>query len=214
MPVAVTALPSQSSLVAPLRALVALVVKAEKRKLAEVAVVLTDDSALRILNREWRGIDRATDVISFAYDEDEPNAHKLPVHGDLVVSMDRVVEQAERFRVSEGAELARLVIHGTLHLCGYDHMEVRERTEMRAHEDRILSQAGPVVTKLERAFKPVRRKPAGKKPKAAARKAAPKKSAPAKQARSKASASKAKPRKSAARKAAPRKAARKRAAKR
>ena len=74
MPVAVTALPSQSSLVAPLRALVALIVKAERRKLGEVAVVLTDDSALRILNREWRGIDRATDVISFAYDEDEPDA--------------------------------------------------------------------------------------------------------------------------------------------
>ncbi len=171
MPVAVTALPSQSSLVAPLRALVALVVKAERRKLGEVAVVLTDDAALRILNREWRGIDRATDVISFAYDEDEPDAHKLPIHGDLVVSMDRVIEQAERFRVSEGAELARLVIHGTLHLCGYDHMEVRERTEMRAHEDRILVKAGPVVKKLEKAFAPVKRKPAAKK--RAAKKAKP-----------------------------------------
>ena len=157
MSVAVTALPSQSSLVAPLRALVALVVKSEKRKLGEVAVVLTGDSALRILNREWRGIDRATDVISFAYDEDEPDAHKLPVHGDLVVSMDRVIEQAERFRVSEGAELARLIIHGTLHLCGYDHMELRERTEMRAHEDLLLGNASTVVKKLERAL-PVARK--------------------------------------------------------
>jgi rRNA maturation RNase YbeY len=99
-------------------------------------------------------------VISFAYDEDEPDAHKLPVHGDLVVSMDRVVEQAERFRVSEGAELARLVIHGTLHLCGYDHMELRERTEMREHEDRILAKAGKVVKQLEQAFGAPRRRPA------------------------------------------------------
>ena len=197
MPVAVTALPSQSSLVAPLRALVALVVKAERRKLGEVAVVLTDDAALRILNREWRGIDRATDVISFAYDEDEPDAHKLPIHGDLVVSMDRVIEQAERFRVSEGAELARLVIHGTLHLCGYDHMEVRERTEMRAHEDRILVKAGAVVKKLEKAFAPVKRKPAAKK--RAAKKAKP----IAK-----------KPKPVAKKKAASRKVARKRAARR
>ena len=88
MPVAVTALPSQSSLVAPLRALVALVVKAERRKLGEVAVVLTDDSALRILNREWRGIDRATDVISFAYDEDEPDeGSELALHAASSVAM-------------------------------------------------------------------------------------------------------------------------------
>lgn len=207
MPVAVTALPSQSSLVAPLRALVALVVKAEQRKLGEVAVVLTDDSALRILNREWRGIDRATDVISFAYDEDEPDAHKLPIHGDLVISLDRVIEQAERFRVTEGAELARLVIHGTLHLCGYDHMEVRERTEMRAHEDRILSKAGVVVKKLEKAFAPVRRKAAAKK--RVAKKAKPAKKKPAKK-KPAASRAKARP----IRKAAPRKVARKRAAKR
>ena len=202
MPVAVTALPSQSSLVAPLRALVALIVKAERRKLGEVAVVLTDDSALRILNREWRGIDRATDVISFAYDEDEPDAHKLPIHGDLVVSLDRVIEQAERFRVTEGAELARLVIHGTLHLCGYDHMEVRERTEMRAHEDRILSTAGAVVKKLEKAFAPVRRKPAAKQRVAKQVKPAKKKAA--------ARSAKAKP----VRKAARPKVARKRTAKR
>ena len=176
--------------------------KAERRKLGEVAVVLTDDSALRILNREWRGIDRATDVISFAYDEDEPDAHKLPIHGDLVVSLDRVIEQAERFRVTEGAELARLVIHGTLHLCGYDHMELRERTEMRAHEDRILIKAGPVVKKLEKAFAPVRRKSAAKKAKPAKKKAA--KKTPA------ASRAKAKPLKRVAK----RKVARKRAAKR
>ncbi|MEO7867084.1 MAG: rRNA maturation RNase YbeY [Candidatus Eisenbacteria bacterium] len=187
MPVSVTALPSQSSLVAPLRALVARVVKSEKRRLGEVAVVLTDDSALRILNREWRGIDRATDVISFAYDEDEPDAHKLPVHGDLVVSMDRVIEQAERFRVSEGAELARLVIHGTLHLCGHNHMELRQRTEMRAHEDGLLAKASALVKQLGRAMpvareRVARRKAKGKKPsnkktsgKQVARMAAPRK---------------------------------------
>ena len=163
MPVAVTALPSQKSLVAPLRALVAQVVKLEKRELGEVAVVLTGDAALRVLNREWRGIDRATDVISFAYDEDEPDAHKLPVHGDLVISMDRVIEQAERFRVTEGAELARLIIHGTLHLCGHDHMEARERGLMRRREDGALAKVGTLVKQLERGMTPARKKPARKK---------------------------------------------------
>lgn len=122
----------------PLRSLVTQVVKAESRRVGDITVVLSDDATLRALNRQWRGLDKATDVLSFAYDEHEADAATLPVTGDLVISMDRVREQARRYRVSEGAELARLVIHGVLHLCGHDHMRPAERSAMREREDQAM----------------------------------------------------------------------------
>jgi len=122
----------------PLRAVVRAVLAQEQRRAGEIAIVLTGDEELRELNRGWRKIDRATDVISFAYDEDEPDAATRPVTGDLVVSLDRVVAQAKRFRVTPGTELARLVVHGTLHLCGHDHAQSGERKRMRAREERAL----------------------------------------------------------------------------
>lgn len=125
-------------LAVPLRAIVHAVLAREARRAGEIAIVLGDDADLRELNRRWRGIDRATDVISFAYDEDEPDAATRPVAGDLVISMDRVAAQAKRFRVTPGAELARLVVHGTLHLCGHDHAKAGERREMRAREEAAL----------------------------------------------------------------------------
>ena len=100
------------------------------------AIVLTDDAESRTLNRSWRGIDRATDVLSFGYDDAPMESHV--VSGDLVVSLDRLFEQARRFRVTPGEELARLVIHGTLHLCGHDHHRAGERTRMRAREARVM----------------------------------------------------------------------------
>ena len=134
---------------APLRALVAHVLRREERRAGEIGLRLTDDAELRALNRRWRRIDRATDVISFAYDEDAPDAATRPVAGDLVVSLDRVREQAKRYRVSEGAELARLVIHGVLHLAGHDHARAAERRAMRAREESALRSAKPIVRRME-----------------------------------------------------------------
>ena len=151
MAVSVTAPRGLAGLAPPLRALVALVLRGEGRRLGEVGVVLSGDARLRQLNRQWRGIDRATDVISFAYDEAEADADSRPVGGDLVVSLDRVRAQARRYRVSEGAELARLVAHGTLHLCGHDHAKAAERTAMRARETKALCDARAVVRALDRA---------------------------------------------------------------
>jgi len=136
-------------LAAPLRALVALVLRHEARRAGEIGIRLADDVELRALNRRWRGIDRATDVISFAYDEDAPDAARRPVAGDLVISMDRVREQARRYRQREGAELARLVVHGTLHLAGHDHARPAERARMRAREDALLAAAKPLVGRLD-----------------------------------------------------------------
>ncbi|MBI5169212.1 MAG: rRNA maturation RNase YbeY [Candidatus Eisenbacteria bacterium] len=146
---------------APLRALVTLVLRRLGRRTGEIAVVLADDATTRALNRDWRGMDHATDVITFAYDEHEADADTRAVTGDLVVSMDRVRVQAKRWKVSEGEELARLVIHGALHLCGHDHMKAAERRVMRAYEDAAMSEGAAAIAALEKAWpKPSRTTPA------------------------------------------------------
>lgn len=150
MSISVASPRNAAKLRAPLASLVKAALALEGRRPGEIAVVLTDDAELRFLNRRWRGLDRATDVLSFAYDE---NAATAPVHGDLVISLDRVRIQAKRFRVSEGEELARLVIHGALHLAGLDHARAAERKQMRAREDAALKRARAPVRALERALR-------------------------------------------------------------
>jgi probable rRNA maturation factor len=154
MPVSVIAPRGLAGLAAPLRALVAGVLRLERRRAGEIGLLLADDARLRVLNRDWRGIDRATDVISFAYDELEPGAATRAVRGDLAVSLERMRAQARRYRVTPGTELARLVVHGVLHLCGHDHARVAERTAMRALEDRALRGARSEARALDRALTP------------------------------------------------------------
>jgi len=153
MPVSVVAPSGLDGLARPLRALVAAVLRRERRRAGEIAVVLADDALLRRTNRDWRGIDRATDVLSFAYDEHEPDAADRPIRGDLLVSLDRMRDQARRYRVTPGAELARLVTHGTLHLCGHDHVRADERRRMRARESAALRVLRSHVRALDRALR-------------------------------------------------------------
>jgi probable rRNA maturation factor len=134
---------------APLRAVVVAALALEGRRPGEVAVVLAADAKLRELNRRWRGLDRATDVLSFGYDEGGDDE----VDGDVVVSLERVREQAKRFRVSRGRELARVVIHGALHLAGLDHQSAAQRRRMRAREDRVLRAAREAIAELDEALK-------------------------------------------------------------
>lgn len=150
MAVSVTAPRGLARLRPALRALLLRVLAGEGRRPGEVAIVLADDRLLRQINRDWRAIDRATDVISFAYDEREPDAATRPVRGDLFISLDRVRDQAKRYRVTPGAELARLVVHGTLHLCGHDHARAEERRRMRAREDAALRGARAQARALDR----------------------------------------------------------------
>jgi probable rRNA maturation factor len=126
-------------LVAPLRGLIRSTLKQEGRSVGEISVMLTDDATMRTLNRQWRGIDRATDVLSFGYDASSEG----PVSGDLVISLDRLRVQARRYRVTEAKELARLAIHGTLHLCGLDHQRAAERKLMRRRERVAMKAAAP-----------------------------------------------------------------------
>lgn len=158
MPVSLAAPAPYRRLAAPLAAIVRTVLAGEGRRAGEIGLRLTGDDELRELNRRWRRIDRATDVISFAYDEDEPDAATRPVTGDLVVSLDRVREQAGRFRVTIGAELARLVVHGALHLCGHDHVKPAERRAMRAREEAALRAVRAHARRLDSAWP----KPAGR----------------------------------------------------
>lgn len=150
MPVSLAAPAPYRRLAAPLAAIVRAVLAGERRRAGEIGVRLADDAELRELNRRWRGIDRATDVISFAYDEHEPDAETRPVTGDLVISLDRVVAQAKRFHVTKGVELARLVVHGALHLCGHDHVRPGERAAMRAREEAALRAVRAQAKRMDR----------------------------------------------------------------
>jgi len=157
MPVTITGPRGSKALAAPLRALITAALAPEGLRIGEIAIVLTDDAALRELNRRWRGIDRATDVLSFSYDETGPQETIRPatrrarsVEGDLVISLDRMRDQAKRFGVTDGAELARLVVHGALHLAGLDHQRAAERKAMRLREDAVLRRGAKAVRELNR----------------------------------------------------------------
>ena len=113
---------------------------------AEVSVTLTDDAHIHALNRAYRGIDRPTDVLSFALAEsEEPMILGAPsgeVLGDLVISLERVAAQAEEYGHSALRELSFLTVHGMLHLLGYDHMEEEERMEMEAEQRHVMEELG------------------------------------------------------------------------
>lgn len=120
----------------------------QKRKAAEVSVVVTDDAELHELNREYRGVDAPTDVLSFpmydpaeeaAADESDPACALL---GDIVISLERAERQAEEFGHSVERELGYLAAHGLLHLLGYDHETDGERERMRALEEAALEALG------------------------------------------------------------------------
>ena len=114
----------------------------------EVSITLTDDAHIRELNRQYREIDRATDVLSFAFNEsDEPKIEyggeeHVDVLGDIVVSVERAREQAVEYGHSFKREMVFLLVHGMLHLLGYDHIEESERLEMEAEQKFIMAELG------------------------------------------------------------------------
>ena len=155
MPISARTRASEPGVTAALAALVRAALASEGRRPGELGIVLTGDAPVRELNRRWRGLDRATDVLSFGYD-DPPGRF---VNGDLIVSMDRAIVQARRYRVTLGRELARLVIHGALHLAGLDHTTPIERLRMRAREARLLAAGAAHVRALEQALDAPKRQP-------------------------------------------------------
>lgn len=112
----------------------AVVCSAEASDSVKVDVILAGDELLRALNAQWRHKDRPTDVLSFAL-EDAALAPENALLGEVYVSLDRAREQAKDYDATLLEEVARLVIHGTLHVLGYDHDASTEAREMRAREE-------------------------------------------------------------------------------
>lgn len=125
---------------------------------AEVNVLLTDNEAIREINRDYREIDAPTDVLSFPmvdferesdFDHVEehvedyfnPETGEL-ILGDIIISVEKVIEQAEKYGHSQERELAFLIAHSMLHLCGYDHMDDDEREVMEGKQREILEREG------------------------------------------------------------------------
>ena len=148
MPISVASRPRLPGVAAPLRALVAAALALEGGRAGDITLLLADDAALRSLNRRWRGIDRATDVLSFPYAERRDRR----IDGDLAISLERMTEHAKRYRVTRGRELARLVVHGALHLAGLDHHRPSERVHMRRREQRALRACAAEIRRLDRAL--------------------------------------------------------------
>jgi probable rRNA maturation factor len=112
----------------------------------EVSILLCSDARIQELNREYRGVDAPTDVLSFSQNatDVEPAGKPSPTYpisaGDIVISLDSAGRNAQQFEVSREEELRRLTVHGLLHLAGYDH-ESNERNEpMLMLQERILEE--------------------------------------------------------------------------
>lgn len=127
-------------------------------KKAEVYIMLTDNMGIRELNKEYRNIDSATDVLSFpmldfdeGYEENgdvevgiediDPENGEV-VLGDIVISLERAKVQSEEYGHSLDREVAFLVVHSMLHLLGYDHIEESDRIIMRRKEEEVLEKMG------------------------------------------------------------------------
>ncbi len=121
---------------------------------SQLNVLLTDNNGIRMFNKEYRNIDKETDVLSFPnLDFEEPGFYEVDeeseadyfdpesgelILGDIIISVDKVKEQAENYGHSQKREFAFLVAHSMLHLAGYDHMEPDEAKVMEAKQEAVL----------------------------------------------------------------------------
>lgn len=108
----------------------------------ELSILFTDDAAIRELNREWRGKDRATNVLSFPAVPLAPGDAPGPLLGDLALASETIATEAREMGIGFDAHLTHLLVHGFLHLLGYDHVEEAEAEEMEGLETRILVSLG------------------------------------------------------------------------
>jgi probable rRNA maturation factor len=108
---------------------------------SDLTIVLTDDTHLHELNREYLGVDAPTDVLSFPADEEDPETG-IRYLGDILVSIPRARLQAESAGHPVEAEVQLLVVHGTLHLLGHDHAEAEEKARMWKSQAGVMSKLG------------------------------------------------------------------------
>ena len=112
-----------------------------------ITVTLTNPENIQKINKEYRNIDRATDVLSFPMFEKDELEEKIrnnnfeyeDVLGDLIISIEKVREQAKEYGHSFERELSYMLVHGFYHLMGYDHIEEEDKKKMRPKEEKILN---------------------------------------------------------------------------
>jgi probable rRNA maturation factor len=114
------------------------VLQAERIEDAEISIAVVDDPTMHELNLKYLQHDYATDVLSFRFDEDEDS----PVDGEIIVSVDTAEREAKEYGWRTEDELLLYVIHGALHIVGYDDQELEDRKEMREAEARHLAAMG------------------------------------------------------------------------
>lgn len=117
--------------------------KHEKIENAYFSIIFVGEEEIQKINREYRNIDKVTDVISFALEDNEEMIYNnTRVLGDIYICIPRMMEQAESYGHSIKRELSFLVVHGMLHLLGYDHMKKEEEQVMFALQELILNEEG------------------------------------------------------------------------
>lgn len=104
----------------------------------EVSISFVDDEEIRELNRDYRGVDNATDVLSFPLEEDEFNIPGNILLGDIVISLETAKRQSEDYGHSIEREIAYLTAHSMFHLLGYDHINEEEKKIMRDKEKSVM----------------------------------------------------------------------------
>ena len=119
--------------------------KQEKLELKNVMfnVIIIDNDSIHKINKEYRGIDRPTDVITFALEDDKKiDTPEVRILGDIYISYDKVISQAKEYGHSTKRELCFLGVHGLLHLLGYDHMNKKDEEEMFSLQKELLDSYG------------------------------------------------------------------------
>ena len=114
----------------------------------DLSIVLTDDNNIQVLNRDYRGYDKPTDVLSFEAHERDPETGSLYL-GDIIISLEHAASQAEQRGHTLLAETQLLVVHGVLHLLGHDHTEVEEKARMWNDQAEILVSLGLSDMKIQ-----------------------------------------------------------------
>ena len=105
------------------------------------SIVFIDDEKMHELNKTYRGIDRTTDVLSFAFEDNNKLCYNIRQLGEIFVSIPRMQQQAKEYGHSEVRELSFLVVHGLLHLLGYDHTKgEKEEKEMFSKQELVLDE--------------------------------------------------------------------------
>lgn len=117
------------------------ILEMEKVKSATFSIVFIDDEKMHELNKTYRGIDRTTDVLSFAFEDNEKIEYNIRQLGEIFVSIPKMKEQALEYGHSETRELSFLVVHGILHLLGYDHtLGEKFEKEMFEKQELVLNE--------------------------------------------------------------------------